>query len=152
MNVGEICNREVIVAERTTSISDAARLMREYHVGDLIVTEGKGKARIPVGIVTDRDLVIEILAKDIAAEQLTVGDVMSEDILVANEEEDTDKAMEKMRNRGVRRLPIINKKGILVGIVTIDDLLDIITERMHNLVRLIAREQNREPIMRPGDK
>lgn len=152
MNVGEICNREVIVAERTTSISDAAKLMREYHVGDLIVTEGKGKARIPVGIVTDRDLVIEILAKDIAAEQLTVGDVMSEDILVTNEEEDTDKAMEKMRNRGVRRLPIINKKGILVGIVTIDDLLDIITERMHNLVRLIAREQNREPIMRPGDK
>lgn len=62
MSVGEICNREVVVADKEEDAREAARLMRQYHVGDLVVVERRGEESIPLGVVTDRDLVIEVLA------------------------------------------------------------------------------------------
>lgn len=144
MTIGEICNRETIFVTRETSINEAARLMREKHVGDLIVVEEKGVRRMPVGIVTDRDLVIEILAKDVAPGSVTVGDVMNADLLTAQEGDDTYLTMQRMRAKGVRRLPVVDAGGTLVGIVTIDDFLDLLASELTALARLVSKEQQRE--------
>ncbi len=144
MTIGEICNRETIFVTRETSINEAARLMREKHVGDLVVVEEKGVRRIPVGIVTDRDLVIEILAKDVSPATVTVGDVMNTDLLSAQENDDTYLTMQRMRTKGVRRLPVVDTGGSLVGIVTIDDFLDLLASELTSLARLVSNEQRRE--------
>lgn len=144
MNIGEVCNREVIVVSRGTTIVEAAQIMRENHVGDLVITEDRNNMRVPVGILTDRDIVIEIIAREVEMYSVSVGDVMSDDLLTAVEDEDTDEVMWKMRNKGVRRIPIVNKEGGLIGIVSVDDLLDLFAEKMEDLVRLITREQMRE--------
>ena len=144
MTIGEICNRETVFVTRDSSITEAARLMREKHVGDLVVVEEKGMRRIPIGMVTDRDLVIEILAKEVVPDSVTVGDVMSNDLLTAQEGDDTYLTIQRMRAKGVRRLPVVDNGGTLVGIVTIDDFLDVLASELTGLSRLVSNEQRRE--------
>lgn len=141
MPIGEICNREVVVSFPKESAVEAAKLMRQYHVGDLvIVEEGNGK-RVPVGIVTDRDLVVEVMAKEIDPAQFTVGDLMSRELLTAREEDGIFETIQRMRIHGVRRLPVVDKTGALMGIVSIDDLFSLLAEEMTELARLTSREQ-----------
>ena len=144
MSVGEICNREVIITDKNTSIREAARLMREYHVGDLIVVEKHGKQNAPVGIVTDRDIVIEVLAQDVDLEQVTVSDLMAGELATLYEEADFWDALSEMRRHGVRRMPVINQQGGLEGILTIDDALELLTEGLDEMVKLIRNEMQTE--------
>jgi CBS domain-containing protein len=144
MSIGEICNRETVFATKDSSIQQAAQLMREHHVGDLVVVEETAGRRIPVGILTDRDLVIEILAKDVNAKNVTVGDVMSNELMTARESDGLYETMQRMRAKGVRRVPVVDASGALVGIVTVDDLLDLLADELTALARLLSREQARE--------
>src|SRR4051812_2561587 len=79
MPVGEICIRDVVVCERSTTIREAAKLMRQHHTGDLVVVDGLPEARKPVGIVTDRDLAISVLALDMDPAVFAVGDLFAEE-------------------------------------------------------------------------
>jgi CBS domain-containing protein len=143
--IGEICNREVVLAARDTPVVEAAKLMRQYHVGTVVVVdEVNGSRRLPIGIVTDRDLVVEIVATELDAKTITVGDVMASDLVTARESEGLIEAIEIMRYKGVRRLPIVGEAGQLVGIVSIDDLLEILAEQMTDLTRIVSREQAHE--------
>jgi len=144
MSVGEICNREVVVTGRETDIREAARLMREYHVGDLLIVERKGDENIPVGIVTDRDLVIEVLALDVALEKLTVADLMLTELVTVPESADLWDALATMRSRGIRRMPVVNEQGGLEGILTIDDALDLLVEGLDDMVKLVRNEIQHE--------
>lgn len=144
MSVGEFCNREVIVMGPDESVRDAARLMREHHVGDVLVVEDREGQRVPLGILTDRDLVIEVLAAGGDPDPFRVADVMTGDLLTAQEDEDTMATLQRMRNAGVRRMPVINQGGGLVGIITVDDFINMFAEQMEDLVRLVSREQLRE--------
>jgi CBS domain-containing protein len=144
MLVGKICNREVVFVEPDSSIAEAARLMREYHVGGLVVVKEKSGKRVPVGIVTDRDLVIEVLAEDVDMGDITVGDVMSNQLVTAREADDLLETLKMMRARGIRRLPVIDDDGALAGILTVDDLIDLFAEQIADLARLITLEQKRE--------
>jgi CBS domain-containing protein len=144
MQAGEFCNREVVIVDRETSILEAAKLMRKLHVGDLVVTDTRDNRQIPVGILTDRDIVIELLAEEIALDKVSVGDAMSYELLCINEQDDLQETIEKMRDHGVRRLPVVDAQGVLVGIVTVDDLLDLIAEQLTDLVRLVGNELVRE--------
>lgn len=148
MAVGEFCNREVIVMGRAESARAAAQLMRSHHVGDVIVVEERGGQRIPVGIVTDRDLTIEVLADGVDADVVTVGDVMSGDLVTAEEHQDTWDCLAQMRNRGVRRMPVVDADGALVGIMTVDDYINVFAEQLEDLVRLVTQEQRRERVVR----
>ena len=87
MTIGEFCNREVIISNREDSVLEAAKLMRKYHVGDIIVVEQRGDERVPVGILTDRDIVVELVAREVDATDVTVGEAMSNDLLTVNENE-----------------------------------------------------------------
>ena len=144
MLVGKICNREVVFVEPDTSIAEAARLMREHHVGGLVVTKETSGKRVPVGIVTDRDLVIEVIAEGVEMGDISVGDIMSDQLVTARESDDLLETIKMMRAKGIRRLPVIDDDGALAGILTVDDLIDLFSEQIADLARLIAFEQKRE--------
>lgn len=148
MSVGEFCNREVIVIGPDEPAREIARLMREHHVGDVLVVEERGGRRVPVGIVTDRDLVIEVLASESDPDQFRVADIMTGDLLTAAEADDTMATLQRMRNAGVRRMPVVSTDGALVGIITVDDFINVFAEQMEDLVRLVSREQLRERKLR----
>lgn len=140
MTTGKYCNREVIITEPNTTVYAAARLMREHHVGDLVVVEKHGNENIPVGIVTDRDLVIEVLAQEVPLGSVTVKDVMSADPVAVAEDETLIDTLELMRGRGVRRVLVVDRHGGLQGILSADDAIELIAEAMNNLVKLVRRE------------
>ena len=145
MTVGDICNRNVVVAPKTETIVDAARRMRTSHVGDLVVIENRNGQHFPIGIVTDRDIVISVVAGDPDhINYLLVSDVMSDDLVTAREHESIEAALKKMEEHGVRRLPIVDADGMLLGILTLDDILQYFTGQQSELVALVAREQRRE--------
>lgn len=144
MQVGEICTREVVCANTETTIAAAAKLMRQYHIGDVIVTREENGRRIPLGIVTDRDVVISVVAPELNPNTLTVGDIMGPELVTAGETEDVFDAVQRMRNKGVRRIPIVQEDGGLAGILSIDDVIEVLAEEMNQLARLISREQLHE--------
>lgn len=149
MLVGTACNREVVVVERSASVSQAARLMRDFHVGDLVVVETQDGRRRPVGILTDRDIVVGVLARDVDAASVAVRDVMGGELITATEDESLPDVVKRMRAAGVRRLPVVDGEGTLVGILTVDDLLDLLSETLNDLTRLVTRELTREQRRRP---
>lgn len=144
MTIGELCNREVAYTARDTSVQAAAKLMRHYHVGTLVVIDEIAGRRVPVGIVTDRDIVVEVDAVELDPKTITVGDIMSQELVTIPESAGLLQAMEVMRFKGVRRLPVVGKEGQLVGIVSVDDLLELLAEGLSDLTRIIAREQAHE--------
>ncbi len=144
MSVKTICNRQVIIAESNASIQEIAKLMREYHVGNVVIVEEQQGLRFPIGILTDRDIIIELVAKGADLTSVTAGDVMSTEIFNANEEDDVIDTIKQMRSKGIRRMPVVDKQGALVGIVALDDLLDLLAEQLKDLADLIGKEQNRE--------
>ena len=144
MPVGEICNREVVVAERTTTIVEAARIMRRYHVGDLVVVDEVQGRRVPVGMVTDRDLVVEVIAREQPFASCTVSAIMSATVVCVPETAGVIEAIQLMRSHGVRRVPVVDAGGALVGILAADDLLDLLAEELSALARIAPRGQERE--------
>jgi len=144
MPVSEICNREVVIVYPETTVHEAAKLMRQHHVGDVVVVEEREGVKMPVGIVTDRDLVVEIMAPDIVQMVITVGDIMGEKLVTVKGSTGIYESIQYMRSEGVRRLPVVNNKGGLLGILTLDDLLELISEEMLSLSGLVRYEQKRE--------
>jgi CBS domain-containing protein len=145
MTVGEFCTREVVIIRKDDTVIEAARLMRDHHVGDLVVVEERGDQRIPVGILTDRDIVVEVIAKEAGyLPTLAVGDIMSMELVTVLEAESLADALKRMCSRGVRRIPVVNRSGGIEGILSLDDLLEQLCEEMTDITKLIAWQQKRE--------
>lgn len=136
MRISEICRREVVTCSRKTSASELAVLMRDRHVGDVIVVEPQAGQSVPVGIVTDRDLVVHVLAAGVAADNVTAGDLMVTDIVTAAESEFVYDAIWHMRSKGVRRLPIVDDRKSLVGVLTMDDVTRFLAEELGEVARI----------------
>ena len=144
MSAGEFCNREVVIVERNCSVQEAINLMRAAHVGNVVVVDEEKGVRKPVGILTDRDIVVEILAEDVELDVINVGDVMSFKLLTVQEDTPIWETARLMRDRGVRRVPVVNEQGGLEGIISVDDIIDLLAELLSDLAGLITREQKRE--------
>lgn len=144
LNVGSIASRVVVVAEPRTPVVRVAQLMRENHIGAVIVIEDAAPRNRPVGLITDRDLVIEVLAMDVNPQTLTAGDVMTADPQTIRESDAVSDAVETMRRVGVRRLPVVDAENRLVGIVTFDDLVEVLAQELTGLAGTIRREQHTE--------
>ena len=144
MPIGEICNREVVIVQRDTTVQEAAQLMRQHHVGALVVVEEVSGKRKPAGLVTDRDLVVEVLATQLDAEVITVGDIMLPELGSVPENSGVFETIQFMRAKAVRRLPVVDGQGVLVGIVALDDLLSLLAEELSELAALVSREQEKE--------
>ena len=149
MSAGEICNREVIVIQRDATIVEAAKLMRQFHVGALIVVEKRDGRQIPAGIVTDRDLVVEVVATELDAAVITVGDIMATEVFTIKESTASHEAIEFMRRKTIRRLPVVDESGELTGILTLDDALQLLSEELLDLAKLVRYEQKKETRHRP---
>jgi CBS domain-containing protein len=144
MPIGELCNREVVFATKTTSIVEAAQLMRQYHVGDLVVVDEVNNRRVPVGIVTDRDIVVEIIARAQPFNDCTVDKIMCSPLVSVPEHEGVIETVRLMRAHGIRRIPVVSDDGTLVGILSADDVLDLLAEELTELAKISPRQQMRE--------
>ena len=144
LNAGDMCNRTVIVAQRGMSVVEAAQLMRAQHVGSLVVVDELADGRRPVGMLTDRDIVTAVVAKEVDPATLCVEDLMSTDIATALETDSMTDMLGAMRRKGLRRLPVTTGDGLLIGLVTMDDMLEIQAEQLKGLVQAIESEQRRE--------
>jgi CBS domain-containing protein len=144
MNVGEVCSRVVVFAERDMPLVEAARLMREHHVGSLVVVDETGAGRVPVGMVTDRDIVVAAVAKGVDPRTVAVGEIMAAEVVVAQATNSEFDVLRTMRRRGVRRLPVVDAAGRLVGLITLDDLLGLLAEELGSLARAVETERAAE--------
>lgn len=129
---------------------EAAQLMRSHHVGALVVAEGINGNRSAVGVITDRDIVVEVVATGLDASVITVGDIMVGDLVTVGEEQEIFETVQTMRSKGVRRLPVVDARGGLIGIVALDDILEVLAEQLDEIVKLVARERTKEIQARKG--
>jgi CBS domain-containing protein len=144
MKVGEYCKRAVVAIASSADAADAAKLMREEHVGFLIVHREGDTLQRPVGVLTDRDLVLGVMARDVDPRSVTVDDVMTRQPLIANEADELTDMLQGMRLSGIRRVPVVDARGALVGIMAIDDAIDIITGLMCDIAGSIKSGQRHE--------
>ena len=158
MRVSEICSRSVSYVRRDTAVLEAARRMREDHVGDLIVVDDRrreGEASnevVPVGVLTDRDVVVGVLAQDADhVRTLDVGDVIAPEgaLVSATEDEDLRPVLQRMRSFGVRRLPVVDDRGVLTGVLSVDDVIAALVDELAEVAALVTRQATRESERRP---
>jgi CBS domain-containing protein len=149
LTAGQVCTPVVTVVYRGVVLSEAARLMRESHVGCLVVVEEDDPGRVVVGILTDRDIVVSVVAKDRDARLMSVGEVMSTDVVTARQEDSVIDLLELMGRKGVRRLPVTGPQGVLIGLVALDDLLPVIAGEMQAMASAIGSARKHESAVRP---
>ena len=149
LTAGEVCMREVVIAQRETPILEAAELMRGQHVGCLVVVEENGIHRKVCGLLTDRDLVMGVLAQGLDAEPLCTEDIMTESPATLRGDDSLIDVMRSVRRNGVRRLPVVTAEHALVGLVTLDDVLKLLSEELGLLIGAIqgqiANERHKRP-------
>jgi CBS domain-containing protein len=147
MNAGSVCKRGVVTVTPTDDLIAAAHVMREKHVGYLVVSEVPAGRRV-VGVLTDRDIVVAVLAQEVDVRVLKVGDVMTRDPLVIEEGQSIEAVLRHMRDAGVRRVPVVDRSGALTGVLSIDDVLERIAEQLINIAGSIRNEQRMERAVR----
>ncbi len=131
----------VICCEADAPIAEVAALMRRHHVGDVVVIDSQQQGqRVPIGIVTDRDILVETLALDIEARLFTASDLMSTPLTTVQEDASLAEALGIMRGRRVRRLPVVNRAGGLFGMVTSDDLVNVLAGELSMLAGLLTEQ------------
>ena len=147
MKLSELCNENVVTISSEDTVNYACKLFRNKHVGCLVVTDlYKGNSQ-PVGIITDRDIVVKVISLGTKVGDVLVKDVMDSKLVTADINDDLHVALDLMRKHGIRRIPLINKSGHLEGIITIDDLFAHLSNELNNLTRAIFMEQSREKII-----
>jgi CBS domain-containing protein len=144
MPIGDICVRSVVTTTPDKTIEEAAQLMRVNHVGDLLVIDRGSGRRSLHGILTDRDIVVAVVALKLDPKAITVGDVMSSGLETVTEDRGILETIEHMRSAGIRRMPVVSRQGALIGIVSVDDLIHLLAEEMGDLAKLISRERQKE--------
>ena len=144
MKVGQHCKHRAVCIHSAADIVEAARMMRDEHVGFLIVYERGDDIRKPIGVLTDRDIVLEVLAKDVEPHAVTVEDAMTHQPLVARESDELAEALQAMRMAGIRRVPVVDGRGALAGIFALDDGIDLITGLLCDISGSIKSEQRQE--------
>lgn len=149
MNVGSICTRKVVTASPQLDVQAAAELMRQEHIGFLVVVPQEPRSpHPPLGVLTDRDIVVAVVAKRADPASLKVGDVMSIQPVLASESDPVDLALRTMRRAGVRRLPVVNGRGEVVGVLSLDDLLEFVAREVESLSGAVRNGRQIEGVTR----
>jgi signal-transduction protein with cAMP-binding, CBS, and nucleotidyltransferase domain len=139
MHVAQICSRSLVTCDRETSATELARKMRDQHVADVLVIEDHGGRLTPVGLVTDRDLVVGVIARDRDANQVRAADIMCADLETVVDSELIYDAIWHMRKRQILRLPVVDAHGALVGMLTADDVAEFLASELTEVARLRKR-------------
>ncbi|VTU36323.1 Hypoxic response protein 1 [Variovorax sp. PBS-H4] len=151
MNIGSICTRRMIAVDSNSTLAQAAGLMREHHVGALIVTSQTAAGPCVTGVVTDRDLVIDVLARGLETAGIKIGDLASDKIASVPEEIDIVGATAAMEAHGVRRMLVTDGEKRVTGIVSLDDLMDACAKELAGLAAVIRSGIEREVAESRGD-
>jgi CBS domain-containing protein len=144
MCIGKFCNRDVVCANSSTTIVEAATLMRRHHVGAVIAVDEAKQGRRPIGIVTDRDIVVEVVSAGLDPKLVKVGDLLLQPLVTVQEHTGYGETVHLMAAKGVRRLPVVDEAGLLVGVITLDDLLHQLAVPVAKLSELAMRERRQE--------
>lgn len=144
MTTGAFCNREVVIAEKNTEIITLAQLMRKHHVGDVVVVDKQGEKVVPIGVITDRDIVVELVAAEVDFASVTANDLLSRELVTGLETESIWDALQRMRRRGIRRMPVVNDAGSLEGILTVDDIIELLADELSILAAIAGRSREQE--------
>jgi CBS domain-containing protein len=144
MRIAEICSRDVACIDADASVRAAALEMRRRHVGCLVVVDRRDAEPVPRGILTDRDLAVEVLAVGADPDALTVEDVMTRQPITCSENDSLYETIDIMRVRCVRRLPVVGARGQLTGLVSVNDLNSALGTCLRELAQVPARGTARE--------
>lgn len=142
--IGNACKRSVVSVTRDASVAATAALMRKHHVGAVVVADERGPARVPVGILTDRDVVVEVVAADLDPKSVSVGEIVRRPLVTVPSDAACADVVREMSINGVRRMPVVDAQGALVGIVSLDDLLIELVAPLVAVGDLAFREQRFE--------
>ena len=142
--IGKFCTHDVVTVTRETAIVEAATLMRKHHIGALVVIEQTRAGTVPVGVLTDRDVVVEIVAAGLSPATVKVGEVVQRPVVTIEEDAGYAEAVRRMSTNGVRRMPVVDARGKLVGIITIDDILHQLAGPLLALGELAGRGRHYE--------
>ena len=146
MHTADLCRRSAVTALADTTLAEVARLMRKQHVGCVvIVEEGAGKA---IGVVTDRDIVLEVVAPGLDPLTITAGEIMTPSPVVAKRDDDVWWSLKVMRDRGIRRLPVVDAEQHVIGVVALDDMLAHVGNTMGDIAQLLGSERLAETLNR----
>ena len=151
MDILKLCRRHVVTIRPFEELAAAARLMREQHVGFIVVVE-PGFAEgwfLPVGVLTDRDIVVKVIAREVDARTLCVGDVMTRNPVVATATDPLPDVLRAMRRIGVRRMPVVGHRGQLIGVLSLDEVIDALSTELSDVAGSIRREQRAEQALEP---
>ena len=148
MSIKECCNVGVVCCGPDTPLSDVAALMRKHHVGDVVVVEEKNDQRFPLGLVTDRDIVLETLSVQIDAAVFTAGDIMTSPLITVREDNGFIETLRLMRDNKIRRMPVVNEAGALAGIVTADDIINLLAMELSMMTAAIIDQPVKEGKLR----
>lgn len=148
MRVGDYCKHDVVTVDADSDIVEAASLMRNEHVGLLVVFATGDTTRKPLGVLTDRDIVVQVTARGVDPHKVTVADIMSRKPIVAVEADDLNEAVQGMRISGVRRIPVVKHDGSLTGILAMDDVLEVLTGMLCDVSGTVRNEQRQERRLR----
>lgn len=148
MPINECCNMGAVFCDPDTPITDVAALMRKHHVGAVVVIEEKEQGQVPVGIVTDRDIVMEAIALKVDVTVFTAGDLMTSPVVTTREDAGLVETLRLMRDRQVRRLPVVTHIGTLYGIVTSDDIINLLAMELSLMTGAIVAQQGAEEQLR----
>jgi CBS domain-containing protein len=137
MSAGRICTREVDFADPNESAWKAAERMHQRSVGALVILN---ESTEPTGILTDRELIMRVMAKGLDPNMTTIADVMTMEPKTISEDASIESAMSLMRRGGFRRLPVVDANGKLVGLLSLDDVLMLLAEEFSQIGQLLERE------------
>ena len=148
MSIKEICSRSVVTVGRGDSIVLAAQRMREHHVGSVVVAELRDGKPFPVGMLTDRDVAIGVVATGLDPARTPVEAAMRAEVVSVHDSESVACTVSLMRAQGVRRLPVVDGEGVLVGIVSADDLLELFSGELSGIAALVGQGDVRGRFLR----
>lgn len=144
MSIADISQTDILSVDHNATLLQAASLMREHHVGALVVTASDGEGSQAIGMLTDRDLVVEVMARDLSWKSLTAGDVATRTLVSVRAEADVAEAVATMNTAGVRRLLVTGSQGEVTGIVSHDDILESLAAQLAGLTMAMRRGVKRE--------
>ncbi len=136
MKVSEYCSKEAVFVRANESPLDAALAMRKNNVGCVVIVDERLGKLVPIGMLTDRDITVEIVAEEVNPLAVSVGDLVCKPVVSVSKQDDLNECLMKMKKKGLRNVPVVDCEGSLVGILAIDDYLELMAEQFHYLAGL----------------
>jgi len=144
MIVADYCRRDVVILEEDKTPLDAAIAMRECHTGDVVVVAKQSENLVPVGLISDRDITIEVVAENIDPQEVTVRDLVIGPLVTIEENADLSQCIKLMKQKALRRLPVVNSDQVLVGIISVDDVIEVLSSHINDFALLFNTPPKRE--------